>query len=70
VRPCVPRGWAGFSIEYRFGASTYDIAVEQVDATAGDAEVTLDGRRLDSGEIQLVDDGATHQVHVRLRRAG
>jgi cyclic beta-1,2-glucan synthetase len=68
VRPCVPRGWAGFTIEYRFGGSEYRITVEQVDA--GDGEVTVDGRRLDSGEIPLVDDGATHEVHVRVRRAG
>jgi len=70
VRPCVPRGWGGYSIEYRLGGSTYDIAVEQVDAGAGEAEVTLDGRRLDAGEIPLVDDGAKHQVKVRVRRAG
>jgi hypothetical protein len=41
-----------------------------VDATTGDAaEVTLDGRRLDGGEIPLVDDGAPHEVQVRIRRA-
>ena len=65
----MPRGWPGFTIEYRFGGSEYRIAVEQVDATSGDgAEVTLDGRRIDTGEIPLVDDGAAHEVQVRIRR--
>jgi cyclic beta-1,2-glucan synthetase len=71
VQPRIPRGWPGFSIEYRFGGSTYRITVDQTDATSGDAaEVTLDGRRLESVEIPLVDDGATHEVAVRVRRPG
>jgi cyclic beta-1,2-glucan synthetase len=70
VQPRIPRGWPGFSIEYRFGGSTYRITVEQIEAASGDAaEVTLDGRRLESGEIPLVDDGATHEVRVRVLSA-
>jgi cyclic beta-1,2-glucan synthetase len=71
LQPRMPRAWPGFTIDYRLGGSTYRITVEQIDATSGDAaEVTLDGRRLESGEIPLTDDGATHEVHVRVRRSG
>jgi cyclic beta-1,2-glucan synthetase len=66
LQPRVPRAWPGFTIEYRFGGSTYRITVEQADS----ADVTLDGRRLESGEIPLTDDGATHEVHVRVGRTG
>jgi len=69
LEPHVPRGWPGFSIDYRFGGSTYRIEVELVDSLAGDhAEVTVDGGAIESGEIPLVDDGAEHRVHVRARR--
>jgi cyclic beta-1,2-glucan synthetase len=68
IQPRVPRGWPGYTIAYRFGASEYTITVEQVDASDG-AGVTLDGRRIESGELRLVDDGTTHQVHVRVRRS-
>jgi cyclic beta-1,2-glucan synthetase len=68
IEPRVPRGWPGYTIAYRFGASEYTITVEQVDASDG-AGVTLDGRRIESGELRLVDDGTTHQVHVRVRRS-
>ena len=62
-------GWPGFAIDYRFGASTYHIEVELVDAPGGDrSEVTVDGRAIESGEIPLVDDGAEHRVHVRTGR--
>jgi cyclic beta-1,2-glucan synthetase len=71
LQPRMPRAWPGFTIDYRLGGSTYRITVEQIDVTSGDAaEVTLDGRRLESGEIPLTDDGATHEVHVRVRRSG
>ena len=69
VHPRVPRAWTEYSIDYRFGSSEYHIAVELVDALEGDrAQVTVDGRAIESGEIALVDDGATHQVRVRTRR--
>jgi cyclic beta-1,2-glucan synthetase len=69
VQPHVPRGWPGFSIDYRFGGSTYHIEVELVEWVAGDRpEVSVDGRAVESGEIPLVDDGAEHQVRVRTGR--
>jgi cellobiose phosphorylase len=65
----VPRAWSEYSIDYRFGGSEYHIAVELVDALdGGHAQVTVDGRVIESGEIALVDDGAKHQVLVRTRR--
>jgi cyclic beta-1,2-glucan synthetase len=67
--PHVPRGWPGFAIDYRFGGSTYHIEVELVDEVPGGrAEVSVDGRAIESGEIPLVDDGAEHRVHVRTGR--
>jgi cyclic beta-1,2-glucan synthetase len=69
VRPHLPREWPGFSIDYRFGGSTYRIEVELVDATpSGRGEVSVDGRTIESGEIPLVDDGAEHRVRVRTGR--
>jgi cyclic beta-1,2-glucan synthetase len=69
VEPHVPRGWPGFSIDYRFGGSTYHIEVELVDSAAGGrAEVSVDDRVIESGEIPLVDDGAEHRVRVRTGR--
>ena len=65
----MPRGWPGYSIDYRFGGSTYHIEVELVDSLAGErAEVSVDGRAIEGGEIPLVDDGAEHRVRVRARR--
>ncbi|MGH7475834.1 MAG: GH36-type glycosyl hydrolase domain-containing protein [Longimicrobiales bacterium] len=66
MSPCVPRDWPEFTIEYRFGESRYHITVTQPGrAHLGVAEVSVDGRVLDSPVIRLVDDGGRHEVVVR-----
>jgi cyclic beta-1,2-glucan synthetase len=66
--PRVPADWDGFAITYRYGRSTYAIAVEQpAAARRGNQEITLDGRLLGGETIPLVDDGETHPVVVRGR---
>jgi cyclic beta-1,2-glucan synthetase len=62
LRPCVPAAWPSYTIDYRFGASTYHITVYP--GAEGDLPVELDGRRLDGALIPLVDDGQAHQVRV------
>jgi cyclic beta-1,2-glucan synthetase len=69
VQPRVPSGWPGYAIDYRFGGSDYHIEVEVAESADADRiEVTVDGRSIDSGDIPLVDDGASHQVQVRVGR--
>ena len=65
LEPCVPSGWPGFTIEYRYGASRYTIEVKM----SGDAPgVTVDGRRIEGDAIPLVDDGHGHSVLVEVRQ--
>jgi cyclic beta-1,2-glucan synthetase len=70
IAPRVPRHWPEFTIEYRFGRSLYVIAVRdprRVGVAGAAAEVTVDGRTLDTPVIQLLDDGARHDVVVAVR---
>ena len=67
VDPCIPRGWPGFSITYTYGATLYDIRVENPSGVCrGVASVELDGEPVDGREIPLVDDGRPHEVKVVL----
>ena len=71
IRPCVPGGWGEFSIAYRFGRSVYAITVhDPAGVRRLGAEVSVDGRVLDSAEIPLVDDGARREVEVRPLQVG
>ena len=66
IDPCIPRAWRGFDVSFRYHSSHYEIEVRNPnDATKGMVGLTLDGVELPStAEVQLVDDGATHQVQV------
>ena len=65
--PCIPVGWRQFAIEYRHGATTYRIDVENPDGVSTQVRaVTLDGVAVIDGEIPLVDDGQSRSVVVTM----
>ena len=67
LKPCIPESWKEFTIEYRFGSSTYEILVENPDGLqSGQVQLTVDGRA-DDEAIDLVDDGQRHRVIASLR---
>jgi cyclic beta-1,2-glucan synthetase len=70
INPCIPRGWSGFEITYKYRSSRYRIAVENPrGVSTGVSRATLDGREISSGtpcEIPLVDDGTYHYGLVTL----
>lgn len=65
IAPIVPADWPSIDITYRHGTSEYQIRVEQPARVGRDGGiVTIDGQRLASPEISLVDDGANHVVRI------
>ena len=70
IRPVLPAQWPGFSLDYRFGASTYHIAVRQTAAAEGPPQFSLDGTLHGGEDIPLVDDGRDHQVEIDCRPRG
>jgi cellobiose phosphorylase len=69
VDPCIPRGWSGYQVAVRRGATTFTVTVENPEGvTHGIARIELDGVVLPDALIPLVDDGRPHDVRVRLGR--
>jgi cyclic beta-1,2-glucan synthetase len=69
INPCIPRGWAGFELTYKYGSSRYRIAVENPRGVSrGVRRATLDGREISGTpcEIPLVDDGTYHYGLITL----
>jgi cyclic beta-1,2-glucan synthetase len=64
VRPCLPVGWTGYHVDYRFRETTYRIDIER--ARSADPSVTMDGELQPGDSVPLVDDGRTHAVRVVL----
>jgi cellobiose phosphorylase len=68
ITPRIPRNWATYSMDYRFGESRYHIEVVQTGDGASEqsVSVTLDGVAQDSAGFALVDDNKDHAVEVRI----
>jgi cyclic beta-1,2-glucan synthetase len=67
IAPCIPGTWKTFNLEYRYGASTYDVTVANPHAiSTGSSRVVVDGVPAADDAIRLVDDGARHVVSVTL----
>jgi len=65
IAPCVPGSWDHFVVRWRHEKSLYEITVENPGRrNRGVAEAVLDGVRVDSRAIPLVDDGAVHRLRV------
>jgi cellobiose phosphorylase len=68
IEPCLPPGWRGCEVSYRFGAALYRIEMSIAGAGGGRRvrRITLDGRPLRRRQIPLYDDGEEHRVQVLL----
>jgi cyclic beta-1,2-glucan synthetase len=68
IEPRAPASWSGYTIEYRYGKSVYEITVRKENGMAwgaGPLELIIDGRNLNGSGIPLVDDGEKHEVMLR-----
>jgi cellobiose phosphorylase len=65
IEPHIPRDWAEYQINYRFGKTMYHIRVLHRDG-AGPREITMDGTAIPDTLIPLADDGQVHEVVLRL----
>ncbi len=70
IDPCIPHDWPSFEIAFRHRSSRYEITVENpLGVCRGILATKLDGEMLTGNKkllVPLVDDGATHTVHVVL----
>jgi cyclic beta-1,2-glucan synthetase len=69
LEPCIPTGWPGFGIHFRYRTSRYDIRVDNPNRVSrGVVRAELDGVALPGGQspIPLTDDGATHHIRIVL----
>ena len=62
--PCIPEEWASFKVHYRYKSSLYHITVMQKGAEG--LSLQVDGIRQGENGLVLTDDGAEHQVSIRI----
>jgi cellobiose phosphorylase len=65
--PCVPPGWSGYEIIYRHRSATYHVVVDNSGGSGrGLRRMSVDGRAVPDGVIELADDGGQHEVRIAL----
>jgi cellobiose phosphorylase len=64
--PCLPAGWGGFKMHYRYRETVYHINIVQGTGGPAEAAMTIDGETRAAGAIPLVDDRRDHTVELRL----
>ena len=66
ISPCIPQDWPGFSADYRYRNTHYQIVVKNPDGVnQGIQQILLDGNPVMHGNlVPLVDDGLPHKVRV------
>jgi len=67
IEPCIPKDWSGYTIEYQQGKTLYRISVANPEGVnRGVRQVTLDGERLPTGKVPLLQDAKRHEVQVQM----
>jgi cyclic beta-1,2-glucan synthetase len=69
LNPRLPGDWDSFSLDYRYGETTYHITVRRTGGGPGKAGIAIDGVEQLDNFIALVDDRVPHAVEVRTEAA-
>jgi cellobiose phosphorylase len=64
IRPGVPVNFGAYSMRYLYGATTYEIHVDQSRGVSLVNGLEVDGVRQETNRIKLVDDGQKHIIYV------
>ncbi|MDA8442817.1 MAG: glycosyl transferase family 36, partial [Peptococcaceae bacterium] len=65
IKPCIPRHWPGYSIEYRYKDTPYVIEVMNPNGKmTGVGQISVDGVVLNGDSIPLVNDTKPHLIKV------
>ena len=64
--PCLPAGWKGLSIRYRFHETVYQCQIRATGSACGIRSVMVDGVEQPERSVRLVNDHREHAVEVEI----
>jgi cellobiose phosphorylase len=65
IKPCIPKNWPSFTINYKYMQTTYKIVVTNPKGlNKGVLSIKLDGEILENKIIKLIDDKQNHNIDV------
>jgi cellobiose phosphorylase len=70
LSPCIPSGWPGYRVRYRYRDTVYRIHVRQEVGQGTPPRLLVDGVEQPGLAVPLLDDRAQHTVELWLPQAG
>jgi cellobiose phosphorylase len=65
IKPCIPKNWPGFTINYKYMQTIYKVIVSNPKGlNKGVLSIKLDGEILENKIINLIDDKQNHIIEV------
>ncbi len=65
VDPCIPKKWDGFKMQRKFRGATYQLEIKNPDhVSKGVKEIIVNGEKLTSNKIPLLEKGKNHKVEI------
>ena len=66
IKPCIPKEWDEYFIQYKFGESIYNIKIKNINKTNEVQEMKLNNQEISEKQIKLLDNGKINEVEVIL----
>lgn len=63
IEPSIPKEWEGFSIQYKYKSSIYNIKYDN--KVNNEKKIYVNGEEMKEEKIRLVDDGKVYNVEVK-----
>jgi cellobiose phosphorylase len=66
MSPCLPAGWTGFKVHYRYRGTFYHVTIRRAAEHATPRRMTLDGAEQSGTGVRLFDDHQEHHVEIEV----
>ncbi|MBZ2174133.1 hypothetical protein K8M07_02615 [Schnuerera sp. xch1] len=71
INPCIPKGWKGFKMKYKYKNTTYNIEIRnQNSVNKGINSIVIDGVPANEKYVELTNDGLKHFIQVDMGTDG
>lgn len=66
LKPCIPKEWEEYFIQYKFGDSIYNIKVKNINKTNQVQKMILNNQEINEKEVKLIDNGRINEIEIEI----
>ena len=66
LKPCIPKEWEEYFIQYKFGESIYNIKIKNINKTNEVQKMKLNNQEINEKEVKLIDNGRINEIEIEI----